>query len=71
MQRELINMQKRDYWELIPRTNSMKTVKSMWVYSIKESEEEGNVKFKARLVDVETGLHYNLAFTIRNHLHQY
>ena len=66
MLRELINMQKRNVWELIPRTNGMKTVESKWVYSIKQKEEEGDVKFKARLVAVGTGqkpdIHYKESF---------
>ena len=67
MQRELINMQKRNVWELISRTNGMKTVKNKWVYSIKKNEE-GDVKFKARLVAVGTsqkpGIHYKESFAL-------
>ena len=65
MQIELINMQKRNVQELIPRTNGMKTVKSKRVYSIKKNEEGGDVKFKTKLVAVGTGIYYKrLAFTI-------
>ncbi|GBO40069.1 Retrovirus-related Pol polyprotein from transposon TNT 1-94 [Araneus ventricosus] len=49
MKNELDSLNKHTVWEIVDRPAETKSVKSKWVYSLKQSED-GETKYKARLV---------------------
>lgn len=47
---ELDSMEKNTVWELVPRPQNKKLLKSRWVFRIKEDSNGKSVRYKARLV---------------------
>jgi len=47
---ELDSLNKHDVWDIVERPKDIKTIKSKWVFDIKEDNENGGIRYKARLV---------------------
>ena len=52
MEKELQNMEKHQVWDIVPRKNGMRIVKSKWVFIMKGGKNDTKRRYKTRLVVV-------------------
>lgn len=67
IKKEIEAMEYHKVWKIVPRTKEMKTIKSKWIFNLKDTLNSGTEKYKARLVAVgcsqREGIDYTESFS--------